>query len=379
MKYIKAKKSAVRLLHITLDNGVGGLSKVMLEISKNLDPEKFRVSVYYFKEFEETFLSELDEKGIPYYTSYQRNGKPDYFNFIKLYKFLRENQFDIIHTHNTPAFIDGILAASLAKVPIRIHTDHARLFPDKRRYMFAEKFLSFFTTKIVAVSNHTKQELIRYEKISPNKIEVIHNGINFDTTEPFDIIQKKKVLGVQNFNPVIGVGARLVEQKGISFLIQAMPKILKKYPKAVLLIAGDGPLRSKLEYEVQRLDISSSVKFLGFRLDITSLLQAFDIYVLPSLWEGLPMAILEAMALKKPIIATKVGGTPEAIIDGKTGLLVPPRSPESLTNAVIRLCENQNFAAQLGLNAFEFFMQEFTVREMVHKYEKLYYNCLGVK
>ena len=154
-----------------------------------------------------------------------------------------------------------------------------------------------------------------------------------------------------------------------------MPRIINEFPKVMLLIAGYGEHEEKLKQEAIQLGINKHVKFLGPRLDIPEILAILDIYVFPSIWEGMPLVILEAMAAKKPIVATKVGGIPEAVIHNHSSLLVPPKNPEALTNAILKILKNSNLAVSLAENAYNRFLKHFTVHKMVSRYEQLYLNC----
>jgi len=366
----------IKILQVTPDLGIGGLPKLVVDICKNIDKSIFDISVFCFKKCEEEFTGELLENKIDVYYPPEKNKKVSrYLNFSSLYHFIRKNGFDIIHTHNTGALVDGAIASIMARVPTTIHTDHARLYPDKKRYMVAEWLCSHVTTKVVAVSEHTRDELIKYEKISPHKIQVIPNGISENEYNLNPNNNKKKELGIQENYPLLGLGVRLTEQKGVPYLLQSMVSILKEFPEALLLIAGGGPLQEDLEKEAKRLGISQSVRFLGFRLDMPAILNILDVYVLPSIWEGLPLVILEAMAAQKPIVATAVGGTPTAIVNEQSGLLVNSRDPAALSQAIIRILKDPSLASSLATNAYRRFKENFTIQKMVFQYEKLYTDC----
>jgi glycosyltransferase involved in cell wall biosynthesis len=254
-----------------------------------------------------------------------------------------------------------------------IHTDHARDFPDKKRYMFAEWLMSHFVYKVVGVSEHTSQNLIRYEKISPGKIVTIYNGID---GSKYDIVidkkKKRSELGIRGNDPIIGLGVRLTDQKGLTFLLQAMPELIKRFPGITLIIAGEGPLENDLKKEASALGINDNVMFIGPRLDMPELLQLFDLYVLPSLWEGLPMVLLEAMAARCPIVATDVGGNASAITNGINGSLVKPKAPKALSDEIARVLSSPDILEKYRLNGAATFQNNFDARVMTKKYEKLY-------
>ena len=361
----------LRLMQVTHDLSIGGLQQVIVNICKTINRVKFDISVLCLRSLGE-FVPEVEKMGIKVFCLSQKTGI-DYFSFIKVAKILRRERIDVIHTHNTQPFIDGTIGALLSGVKTIIHTDHARDFPDKCRYMFAEYVMSKFAYRVVGVSEHTSADLIKYEKISPAKVITIFNGIY---GPKYDIVidrnKKKQELGIKNKGPIIGIGVRLTEQKGITYLFKAMPEVIKIFPDITLVIAGEGELKEELQREAIQLGIDDHVLFLGARLDIPELLKLFNIYVLPSLWEGMPMVILEAMAAGCPIVATNVGGVSKVILDKQNGLLVSPRNPEQLAAAVILLLADEQPRKKYTQKGLQKFMEKFSAEIMTKQYERLY-------
>jgi len=361
-----------RLVQITHDLDLGGLQQVVYNICRTIDRNKFDVSVICLRE-RGCFAADVEALGIPVYLVEQKADGVDYFGFFKVARLLREIGADVIHTHNTQPFMDGTVGAMLARVKTVIHTDHARVFPDKTRYMVIEKLMSLYAYRVVGCSQHTSQQLIRYEKISPSKIVTIPNGIDGSRFEVnIDKQAKRAELGLRPNGPVMGLAVRLSDQKGITFLLKAMPTILQSHPDTTLLIAGDGDLKSALQQEAADLGISANVVFCGPRKDIPQLLKLLDIYVLPSKWEGLPMVILEAMAAGCPVVATNVGGNATAVIDGVTGRLVAPENPAALIQALMPLLDSEALRAQYATQARKLFDEKFTADAMTRQYERLY-------
>jgi len=357
---------------ITHDLAIGGLQQVVVNICRTIDREHFDVSVLCLRELGE-FTHEIESLGIRVLFLPQDPDRTDYFSFLKVANILRQEKIDIIHTHNTQPFVDGTIGALMSGVKTIVHTDHARDFPDKKRYMFAEWLMSLFAYKIVGVSDHTSKNLIKYEKISRRKIVTIPNGIDetkFDIS--IDKKKKKEDLGISKNGHVIGLCVRLTEQKGITYLLKAMPDVVKVMPDITLIIAGDGPLKKDLEKESDLLGVSDNVLLIGPRLDVSEILKLFDLYVLPSLWEGFPMVLLEAMAAKCPILATDVGGNPSAIVSGENGVLVPSRSPKALAEQIIYLLLNHDLRTKCAEKSLEIFQHNFSARGMTSKYEQLY-------
>jgi len=363
-----------RLMIITHDLAIGGLQQVVVNICRTIDRDVFEPSVLCLRTRGE-FADEIERMGIKVMLLPRVKRRRDYFPFFRIARILRQQGIDIIHTHNTEPFIDGTISSLLAGVKTIVHTDHAREFPDKKRYMFLEWLFSHFAYRVVGVSDHTSENLIRYEKISKRKIVTIMNGIDGEKYSiNIDKDKKRNELGIRQGGMVIGLGVRLSEQKGITYLLQAMPDILIQFPDLTLLIAGDGHLADNLKAEAKGLGIHDHVVFAGPRLDMPEILKVLDLYVLPSLWEGLPMVLLEAMAAGCPIVATDVGGNSMAIKNGINGRLIPSKSPQHLSQAIIELLDNPGLRNLYSQKGKDIFKNNFSARAMTSKYEILYLN-----
>ena len=345
---------------------------MVVNICRSIDRNRFDVSVLCLRTLGE-FVPEVESLGIKVHYLPQKENGTDYFSFLKVAKILRRENIEVIHTHNTQPFVDGTLGALLSGVKTVVHTDHARDFPDKFRYMAAEHLMSHFAYKVIGVSDHTSENLIKYEKISPKKVMTIENGIDGSRFNiEIDAQKKRKELGITNEGPIIGLGVRLAEQKGITYLLQAMPQLVKAFPDITLLIVGDGELKKKLQREAIQLEVERNVLFLGARLDIPELLKLFDVYALPSLWEGMPMVILEAMAAGCPVVATDVGGVAKVIDNKMNGTLVPPRKPDHLSASIIQLLADKQMQKKYIRNGLQKFKDNFSAAIMARKYEELY-------
>lgn len=365
----------IRVMQISNSLGIGGLERVVVNLCLNLDREHFEISACALNRLG-PFADELKRDGIPVHLNPHRTDRTDYFAFWRLKDIIRELRPHIVHTHNTNALFDGFLASILMGVPIKIHTEHARKFPDKLRYMAAECFISHFLDHIVAVSEETRNNLIHFEHIRPGKISVVKNGIigsQYDIQ--IDTISKKRELGLDSFSYVIGLGVRLTPEKGITHLIKAAPSIIARFPGTAFVIAGRGFLMSTLQEEVKKIRLENNFIFLGPRLDIPEILQILDIYVLPSESEGLPLVILEAMAARRAIVATDVGGNSVAIQHGISGFLVPPRDPQALSERICELLADPAKRAAFAHGAQARFYAEFEVTHMVNEYVKIYLDC----
>jgi len=223
------------------------------------------------------------------------------------------------------------------------------------------------------VSQHTTENLIKFEKISPQKTTTIVNGIDgakYDIA--IDKGQKRKELGLKETGPIVGACVRLTEQKGLSYLLEAVQRIKPHFPDISVVVAGEGPLEQRLINQCRDSGIDKNVFFLGPRLDIPEILKLLDIYVLPSVWEGLPMILLEAMAAECPIIASRVGGVPGIIENGLNGSLVEPKNPEALATEITGVLKDRRLRDKYASEGLRVFREKYTVAAMTRQYERLY-------
>jgi glycosyltransferase involved in cell wall biosynthesis len=242
----------------------------------------------------------------------------------------------------------------------------------------AERIAAKFVVRVIAVSEETKQNLVRHEGIDERKIRVIINGVakeRYSVSVDRDATLKR--LGIHGFDFYVGLGVVLTDQKGIIHLIRAAPTVLKAFPRTAFVIAGDGPIKNELMVEAKRVGVEKEFFFLGMRDDIPELLQILDVYVLPSEWEGLPLVILEAMAARRCVLATDVGGVSLAIKDGVNGLLIPSKDPQQIAEKLVFLLSRPELRQELGKNAYSTYEAKFSVERMVRDYEEEYLAALG--
>lgn len=360
-------------MQITHDLAIGGLQQVIVNLCRNIDRSRFDVTLLCLRKLG-PFAEEIEQLGIKVLLLPQKEKRTDYLSFFKVGKILKLEDTQVIHTHNTQPLIDGTLGALLTNGKQRvIHTDHARQFPDKRRYMFAEWCMSHFVYKMVGVSDQTTRNLHQYEKIPRKKLMTIQNGIdNLRFQVTIDTQAKRQVLGIRSTGPVIGVISRLEKVKGITYLLRAMPAVLERIPSATLLVVGDGSEKDSLEAEAKQLGIWQNVLFTGPRHDIPEVFQVLDTYVLPSLSEGLPIGLLEAMAAGCPVVASNVGGIPSVITHAANGSLFPAGKPEKITEALLALLARESLRNKYSKNGRSTIKTAFSAQLMARQYEKLY-------
>ena len=278
-------------------------------------------------------------------------------------RFLIEHQVDIVHTHRCKDTVLGTLAATLAGVPHVVRTVHGlseALRGWKRAKLAAYEALDkatlwYFVDRVVAVSNQIAATL-RRSRLRPRAVSCIHNGINLEelrvTRSSEDV---RRALGIRADAVVIGSAGRLAPVKGHEYLVRAAPHVLAAEPGARFLFVGSGPLKDDLTTLAATLGVDQACVFhdpnLDDRAGVYDLIAAMDVFALPSLSEGVPLALLEAMALGRPSVATAVGGVPEVITDRATGLLVTPQDPRALADACLELAHNRSWADTLGRRA----------------------------
>ncbi len=227
--------------------------------------------------------------------------------------------------------------------------------------------------KEVCVSKDVERFVRKYARVPTRKLTTIYNGIDFkDLCVTKNAEDKKKELSINQFSPIIGTVGHLTVAKGVFYLLKAFKLVLEDFPNACLLVVGDGSQEKKLKKLTLALNITSSVKFLGFREDAIDIMNIMDVFVLPSLWEGLPLTILEAQALGKPVVATRVSGSKEIIKDGETGFLVSPRDWRSLAHSIKLLLKTSKTREEFGNRGKEFVNRNFSLEKMVKDTERLY-------
>lgn len=365
----------LRILQVTHDLNPGGLQRVVIDLAQGLRRLGHDAEICSLRG-PGPLGAEIRGRGIPLREMPWPEHGADRLLFLKLFRLLRRRRYDVVHTHNTQPFLDAGLAATLARVPVRIHTDHARPFPDKLRYMVMERLMSMAYRKVVGVSAHTAADLRRHEGIAKHRLAVIPNGIDGAWYRSECARQDRAALrreaGLEGFSTVFGLGARLETQKGIGFLLEAMPAILARHPGAALALAGSGSQEAALQSQARALGIADNLRFLGSYPQLLRFYPLLDFLVLPSLWEGLPLCLLEAMSLGLPIVATKVGGIGDVLRDGVSARLVPPGDAASLAEAVTGFLDHPEAAQAMGRAGRIAFDARHDASVMVRGYLEMY-------
>jgi glycosyltransferase involved in cell wall biosynthesis len=294
---------------------------------------------------------------------------------LRLTRWMRRARFDLVHCHSTKAGLLGRLAARLAGVPGIIFSAHGWPFADGwsgavgSAAILGERSAARITSAIICVAERVRQEALRLGIGRPHQLRVIRNGIH---PAPWLVDRTAAPVSRPDGCTVVAVG-RLQRQKDPATLLAAWERVPRPHR---LVLVGDGPLRARLEAVVRARGLSGRVRFAGASDDVPGHLRAADLFVLSSRWEGLPFAVIEAMMSGLPVVAADVGGVAEAVVDGETGLLVPPGDPVALAAAITRLLEDGAERRRMGVVAQRRALQEFTIAGMLARIEAVYLEAL---
>ncbi len=377
-----------QVLHLISSLGFFGAENVLVELARELRQSAFSPIVGVFENITNLHLEVKDaaiSRNLPVVT-FPCKAKVDVKTIFMLRKYLKKQRIDIIHSHGYKSNLYG-LVASVACRPARVTTCHNWLGNDPKMKLYAwlDKFFLNRFDKVIAVSDTVKQEILN-NNISSEKVLKIRNGINLDR---FNISKKteniRHELNIDQDYMVIGTVGRLSEEKGHIYLLDATEEILKKYPNTVFVFIGDGPLNKKLETRAKQIyetvksksgNYSNPFIFPGVRKDMPDIYSMMDIFILPSLTEGLPMVLLEAMASRIPVVATRVGAVPNVIEHNHSGVLIPHSDSQSIASALMDLLYNREKAKDLANNGRKIVEQEYSSKSMAKKYIDVYKSIL---
>ncbi len=363
----------MRVLHLITGIDVGGAEQYLLSILRLINRKRFEVSVSYLRgrgalrsEFEELGIAVSDFSG-DWWSAPVRG--------VRLWRFIEHGSFDIVHTHLIRATLLGRILARLANVRTVFTTEH-NVSNWRRKYFVVTLMYRWTSTgvkRFFAVSKAVSDRLIEIGRIPPDKVEVLAPGLDLRAfSSRLHGSHPLRALVDKHEGPILGCVARLDSRKGQSILIEAAAQLRRAYPNVKVILVGEGETRKAIESQVNKLDLRSSVCLLGTRRDVRELLKDFDVVVLPSLTEGLPVALLEAMAMGSLIVASRVGGIPEAIRDGIEGRLVEPGDPRLLAAAIQEVLTKKSLARKMRVAARIRCRREYDVRTRVRRLEEVY-------
>lgn len=370
----------IKIMHVAGSLNYGGAEIFLVSLLKNLNKERFDITACYVSGGgpleSELAASNIEVIKLPVLT---RTNLP--LCFHRLFRIMKAHKPDIVHTH---LFEPGVLGRTVARVigiPVIIAHEHG-MTPWKRKpHIMYEKWANRFTHMRVAVSEDIRQNRISREGTPPEKIITIPNGVDTGYFDPsqWPPAASRAELGLGMDTPIVGTVARLTPVKGLLYLLEAVREISWHIPNVTLLIVGDGPLRGSLEQQSRELSIDDRVIFTGYRSDTPKMLAAMDVFVLPSIMEGMPISLLEALAMQRFVVATRVGGIPEVIQDKLSGILIPPSDSHQLAKAIASSLEDRERRNSIAVNARKHAVEYFSIENSARRIGELYIHLWEAK
>ena len=366
-----------RVLFLSHAFMVGGAEEMVLNLVRHL-PERFEPAVVCIHEAG-PIGEEIARTGVPFKVLGLKPGLLRPFDVLRLRDFLLECEPAIVHTFLLTGSLYGRFAAMMAQVPVIIGTE-ANIYQNKRSsHALLERWLMRRTDAVVASAASVREFYIDQVKADPAKVEVIYNAVDWSQLQTTMTPQEFRTsVGVPLDVPVAGIIARLTTQKAHQVLLDAIANDAR-LSTLHLIVVGDGELRAQLESRAATLGIHQRVHFLGARRDLGNILAAIDMFAMPSLWEGLPLAMVLAMGAGLPVVASRVAGIPEVVSDGVNGLLVTPGDAAELGAALARLVHDDTLRVLLGQAARAFVRPRFGVDGYVTSVSALYDRLLAEK
>ena len=367
------------LLYFSNTLARGGAEEHILTLLKGLDRRHFRLHLVCTPQVAEKLRPDIpsDVELVPLFLR-----KPSQIgSALRLARIIRERRVDILHSH---LFYSSLFASPIGwscRVPVIIETPHLR---EQWRHgwlksrFVVDRLAGRFVDYYIAVSRANAKYLVETKGLPPRKVIVIQNGCDLTRFDPARQAPAglKTRLGFSEGDPVLLVVGRLEPQKGHRVLLDAMPLVRRRFPGARLVCVGDGALRSELEAQAGSLELDGSVRFVGYQANIPDWLALADVVVLPSFYEGLPLVAIESLAAGRPIVATAVDGTPEVVVDGKTGLSVPPGDAPLLAEAICRLLGDPGLRRALGSAGRAWVEEHFSQERQVQRTQEFYLHAL---
>lgn len=363
----------IRILEAIRQGQFGGGETHVFELSTHLDKNRFEPVVLSFTDG--NMVEELISEGIHTQIINTERG----FSFgvwRKVKELMQREQIDVVHAHGTRALSNVFWAARKLRIPI-IYTIHGwsfhidQKFPVRKIREISEKFLTSVTDKNICVSKSNEEDGIK--RFNMKRSTVIYNAVNLNKFNPerkFKDIREE--LSIPGDVTLLGYIVRITGQKDPFTMINAVKQLLDENENVALLVVGDGDLKDDTIHLTNKLGIANKVYFQPFRNDIPDILNAIDIYCLPSLWEGFPIGILEAMAMKKPVVASGVDGTRELIENGERGLLVSHSNSKELASAIKIVKNDVSFALQLSDAGYHYVRSNFSIDALVNQVQGIY-------
>ena len=367
-----------RIIHFITDLSTGGAQVSLFRLLKQLDRERFSQSVVCLYNGDGLIAEQIRSLGIPVIDLNMSN-KLRLDAFWRFYRLLQEQQPLILHTWMFHANIPGRVLGRIAGIPVIISSERTMRQEGKFRQL-SNRYTASLSDRIVCVSVNVAKYTEQTIHLPPEKLVVIPNGV--DRNDYRNLPSKaeaRRLFQLPDSALIIGAIGRMHRVKGLNILLSAFAQLAELRGSVHLLFVGEGSVRQLLIDQTHDFGLNSKVTFLAFQKDIPKLLPALDLFVSASLHEGMPNAVLEAMAAGLPVVATDVGGTPEVVQDGQTGFLVPPGEFEALAISIDKLLEDPDLRCRMGKEGKERVARYFSIEQMSQQYEQLYEQLLVEK
>ena len=371
--------TAAHVLQLIDGLKIGGAEILLRELSVGLVDRGFRVSIGYSSPG--PLVQELTSLGLPL-TRLPRFMRIDPILFCGMISLIRRESPQIVHTHLFKSDFHGRLAAHISGVPVVVSTLHSvDRWAQERSLGKSYGWTARFADRLIAVSEDVRRFHATHTGVPQEKLVTIENGVDVHRFAGLEAAGRavRKELDLDNAALVFGVIGRLTPPKDHSTFLRAAALVLQKVPQARFLIVGDGPLRKDLESQAQQFGLGNALIFTGFRTDIPAVLAALDVLVFSSLWEGLPVALLEGMAAATPVVATAVGGIPEVVLPDKSAFLVPPGDANALAQACLRLASDSSTRHAMGQAGLERVVARYSIDAMIDHTAALYAKLLQAR
>jgi len=348
-----------------------GVKRLFAWMLPRFDRSRYRVSLVSLRKKD---LSEDTLESLGVDVSYLHRGKFDPATLTDLTKIIDRQQIDILHLHGYGATTFGRLAGAMKGVPTILH-EHANLAATPWFQKVADRLLEPYTDIAIAVSESTAEFVRRARLVRPERVKVVYLGAPLEefgrARSAGEIAAARAALGISPDTFAIGTVTRLHESKGNTYLVAAAAEVVKQRPNARFFVVGEGPLQPALEEQARALGLGDRFVFVGFASDVATTLSAFDLSAFPSLWEGTPLTVFEALAMGKAIVATDADGLRDVLLDGRTARIVPTRNAEALAAAIVELMDDPAERARLCAAARDA-GQQYGIDAFVRKMERLY-------
>ena len=378
-----AMPTVVSVLHLD-PRKYGSMEEYTVFLSRALRDRGWRSVLVFSKMPPEPVLCHFRDTGAQIET-FSVEGRLGYYPSIL--RVLRRFRGEVVHFHFFGPFSLLPLVARLGGARVIVFTEHVRLpqalrtITKMKLYVWSRVVLRLLDVIVLAVSEHIKRTLVNYYEMPPERIQTVLNGVNlqrFGEVSPDDISRLRQELGIPSVGSVVLSASNLRPEKGISDLLRAARLILSERPQTYFVIVGEGPIAGLLQGEAEQLGIGDKVRFTGSRSDVHRFMALADVVAVPSVWqEPAGLVEIEAMASGCPVVATRVGGIPEYVLDGVTGILVDPGSPEQLARAIVRLLDSPSEAKTMGQAGRERAKNHFSVQRWVEETLGIFDRALG--